>query len=183
MVWELILPPPNIITIYQKGSDESKAPHFVSSYKIPSILHVCQGSRKIGLKTYELAFKPNFWNPNHSCGGVYFDFARDALFFTQVNTANDFFDLARRSEWSPNRDIPWEAPDTRLRSIIIGSLVVDYASHIDMEDFYNMGCPNVIFYIRLAPTRHYRALDSARRTYKALCKDKILYRTGRGKFH
>jgi hypothetical protein len=94
MVWGFALPAPRTITIIStdftirdaKGWTVRKYCVAHNAPSVPSLLHACQESRKVALKTYHLTFRPQLrGNP------IYFDFQSDTLCLKDENALLSFF--------------------------------------------------------------------------------------------
>src|SRR4051794_10259068 len=97
MIWELVLPGERVVRIqaFTESSRHHKASASCrcigSKARVPTLLHVCQESRHLALKSYTITFKnrllkPTYFNPNLDIllfAGVddFFKFARPAAFY------------------------------------------------------------------------------------------------------
>jgi hypothetical protein len=76
MVWTFAHPAARVITIFESPDGVEGEKIVYSTVKVLTLLHVCQESRQIAKKWYQLTFGPPIGS--HKTARIYFDFASDA---------------------------------------------------------------------------------------------------------
>lgn len=115
-VWSLALPGPRVVQMrikltVAKYSKHQRGFHLKSTTLIPNMLHTCSESRTIALQHYELGMASHL-----SRGHTYIDFARDIIYFGDINE-NQGFTMA-----SLLRDIP-EKDVSKIRKLAVSQNV------------------------------------------------------------
>lgn len=126
MVWEKYLEDGQIITIGEgdKSVKGSGKPLKVI-YEHPALLHVCQESRKIGLKRLVPAFENNFAGTTAEGHPFFLNPGVDALFFETLYLAGMFFEswfcLHRPDDNLPCEDLAIQQP-AKLRYLAVKNI-------------------------------------------------------------
>lgn len=106
LIWALALPGPRIVPILYK----IKSKGLMSPCAIPTMLQVCQGSRKVALSSgYELAFATSKQAPS-----IYFNFAIDTAYFEDVELLCNTSGMIVAREYASLQSVP------KIRRLAVG---------------------------------------------------------------
>jgi len=131
IVWKLARPVPRVVNIFRAKVDDKDV--LYSTAKIPSLLHVCQESRRIAKEWYQLSFPwSSSWNDPYAAR-VYFDFSADFLYFPSF----DYFHSENTARLSP---LPWNiyARDTEK----VKKVVQEVPKSWDGFSHMSINCPS-----------------------------------------
>jgi len=125
MVWTFARPAPRVVNIFLSKTDGNDI--LYSTAKVPSLLHVCQESRRLAKQWYQLSFQLaiNWGDPD--AARVYFDFSSDFLYFPYLTGG----DPSDHSRFFPHA---WDIDcDTRAKVRKVVQEVTSYS-----EQFYRI---------------------------------------------